>query len=507
MAQADDGDDEGARTPDARLTEQLRAGTSTAYAALQELRRRHGPSALAYARLCTASELSARQLSAQVLTTAARETARGVEPQVPLRHQLLLLTARLAESWARDERSAGLDPGLLLVLNTGPTPPMLAAFRTLTSRTQGLVWYGIVEGEREDRTAAYLGLSPEDVLYDTPHALQSMAKACLRSRLNASDDPRCADFRRLIEEAVRPDTPRYSADLHAHMARCAHCTAAHEDLTALRDAPRETLAEGLLPWAGTPYVRNDEEPPTRLNAHSLHQGRRPSRRVLLTSAALGVALTPLLVLLLSPTGSPEQRSAAATVPPTTPPVTVTTTTTVSASPSPAKTKSPSPKASPSHQKPPSPKPKPKPKPTPTPSPPPAQPPGSAYAQVVNVATGRCLDVRDGYFDNGVDVVTAPCTSSPTQRWRVDTYRGVLQNSADTDFCLDSRGSTDRGVGIWTCDSVWGSNGQNLRFTVDTDGVIRPNIDIGTAVTPSWGDGVSLESLSGGSEQRWRAGAG
>ncbi|MYV38892.1 ricin-type beta-trefoil lectin domain protein, partial [Streptomyces sp. SID1328] len=138
-------------------------------------------------------------------------------------------------------------------------------------------------------------------------------------------------------------------------------------------------------------------------------------------------------------------------------------------------------------------------------PPPPPPPGAAYAQVVNLATGLCLDVRDGDFDKGTDVVTAPCTSSPAQRWSVDSDLGVVRSAADSDFCLDSRGDVDRGVGIWTCDSVDGSNGQNLHFTVDPDGTIRPGIAIETALVPD-GGGVELQPLDGGREQRWRAGA-
>jgi len=37
-------------------------------------------------------------------------------------------------------------------------------------------------------------------------------------------------------------------------------------------------------------------------------------------------------------------------------------------------------------------------------------------------------------------------------------------------------------------------------------VIRPAIAIATGVTPRGGDGLSLEPLTGGAEQRWRAGA-
>ncbi|KUN21521.1 ricin-type beta-trefoil lectin domain protein [Streptomyces antibioticus] len=485
---------------DVRLTGLLRADTATAYAALLELRSRHREPVLGYARLCTTSESAARQLAAQVFTTAARETAGGVDPGVPWRHRLLLLTVRSAASWATDARAAGLDTGLLLLLNTsapgGPPPPMLGAFQSLPARAQGLVWYGLVEREPETRTATLLGLTREDVVYDTQPALHSLAQACLRLRLAASDDPDCADFRRLIEESVRPDSPRDSADLRAHMAHCAHCTAAYEELSALRDSPRTALAEGLLPWAGTAYVTRE---PVRERGTSLVSRRTwpRHRRVVLSSVALGVALTPLLLFLLTPGASPRTPEDTAQPPAPVVPPPVTVTATVSATPVPSPTPT---------SRPPSPSPSRTARPTPSPSPSPVRPPGPTYAQVVNASTGRCLDIRDGDLDKGTDVITAPCTSSPTQRWRVDVGRGVLQSFADPDFCLDSRGSVDRGVGIWECRSVDGDNGDNLRFTVDDDGVIRPAIAIATALTPEGDGGLVLRPLTGGAEQRWRSGA-
>ncbi|WP_406436570.1 ricin-type beta-trefoil lectin domain protein [Streptomyces sp. NBC_00631] len=497
-------DSQGDPPSDARLTELLRTPTATAYPALQELRARHHPAVLGYARLCTTGDAAARRLTAQTFTTAARDIARGAEPVVPLRHHLLLLTVRLAAGWSDDERSASLDATLLLVLNSsgvpgGPVPPLLPAFQSLPSRTQGLLWYGVLDREPAERTATHLGLTPEDVRYDTPPALQSLAQACLRTRLAASDDPRCADFRRLIEESVRPQSPRHSADLHAHMAHCPHCTAAFEDLTALRDAPRETLAEGLLPWAGTAYVRQDSPPEPAADPHPPRQRGLPSRRLLLTSTALGVALVPLLLFLLAHRDTRAQDPAAATPSRPSPQVTVTATATVSSAPA-GVSAAPSASAV-SH----GPTATSRPSPTATPSPTP-EPPGTAYAQVVNLATARCLDVRDADFDNGTDVVTAPCSGSGTQRWRVDPDRGVLQSAADPDFCLDSRGSVDKGVGIWNCDSVDGDHGINLRFTVTPDGEIRPAIALETSLTPNGDDELSLDRVDDTTAQRWRAGA-
>ncbi|UXI79132.1 RICIN domain-containing protein, partial [Streptomyces vinaceusdrappus] len=150
--------------------------------------------------------------------------------------------------------------------------------------------------------------------------------------------------------------------------------------------------------------------------------------------------------------------------------------------------------------------RPSPAPTRTPTAPSYRAPDGTYAQVVNVASGRCLDI-DGGLEKGTDVVTAPCGASPTQLWRVDAGRGVVQSYADDDYCLDSRGSVDRGVGIWECDSVDGRNGRNLRFVVDARGVVRPGIAPDRAVTPGGGVSVVLVGAdSARSDQRWRAGA-
>jgi hypothetical protein len=345
------------------------------------------------------------------------------------------------------------------------------------------------------------------VAYGVEPAFKALRQSLLRTRLAASGNPRCQDFRRLIEESVRPDKPRYSADLHAHMVHCVHCATAYEELSQLRDAPRTAPAEGLLPWGGTAYAMGDADGHGAGGGPAPGVDRRPSRHLTLAATAVGVALAPLLGYLITSGGSGPARAASSTIrPPAPPPVTVTATVTVSLTPSPSptpttKSPSPAPTATPAHSKPKRPA-----SPKPEPKPPAAHPPNGTYAQVVNAGSGLCLDIRDGDMGLGTDVVTAPCTSSPTQRWRVDTARGVLQSEADPGFCLDSRGSTYRGVGIWECSAVYGPNGRNLRFTVDSRGVIRPCIAPDHAVTPYGADTVFLLPDRGGDAQRWKAGA-
>ncbi|MEU3793442.1 RICIN domain-containing protein [Streptomyces fructofermentans] len=509
----DDGRGGGAYTgaSDARLTELLRADAPAAHEAVRELRARHWLPVLAYARLCATSDSAARRLAAQAFSLAAQETVRGTDPHGPWRHRLLLLTVRAAVDAASDERARELDPGLSARLRAagpeGPVPPMLDAFQSLPSRVQGLVWYAIVEREPEDGTAGLLGLTREDVTYGTEPALQALRSAFLKRHLAASGDPHCQDFRRLIEEAVRADGPRRSEDLRAHMAGCAHCTTAYEELSALRDDPGAALAEGLLPWGGTAYgtaaaarSRTDAPGPRRLRDTVLTWP--PSRRAALVSAALGVALVPLVLLLGSaPADTAAERTGGA-VPPVPPPVTVTATVPTTPAPSVTETvPTPSPtRSSPPRRVSPSPS-------SAVPAPPPPSPPDGDYAQVVNLSSGLCLDIAHGEIEKGTDVVSAPCSSDDTQRWRVDTDRQAVQSYADPDFCLDSRGDTDRGVGIWECDSLDGRNGRNLRFEVTSRGVILPDIDSGRAVTPGDGGELVLSPDTGRAEQRWRAGAG
>ncbi|MFJ6572035.1 ricin-type beta-trefoil lectin domain protein [Streptomyces sp. NPDC091292] len=611
--------------PDTRLTDLLRADTATAYPALRELRRRHHGSALAYARLCGTDEAAAKLLTAQAFALGAKDVKRGADPVGAWRHHVMLLVRRVAASWLGDDRRVRLRPGFADLLaaeeaEAGDLPafarprpaesPMLAAFHSLPARTQGVLWYGLVDAEPDAGTALFLGMREDEIPWAKGAAVEVLARAFLKAHLARYGDARCQGFRRLIEESVRPRDPRHSGDLFQHLDACPCCGRAHATLLALRETPRPVLADGLLPWDGAAYVtsRQDVVPPVppvppvapvspgdMSSARRRHAaggpepspaqenpdgpdgeptavlppvppvphartggmtgaaatvtamsafasvasdvfGRRagvggrgatgrgtgggaapdgdllawrPSKRFVLVAVAFGVALTPLLVVLLSGGSDSDAANGPGSQPqpPAPPPVTVTATMTTSpspsASPSPSPSKSPSPTPSSNAPKPPAPEPPPK-KPSKAPS-----PPGTAFTQFVNAATGLCLDVADGDFFSGNDVVMARCTATDTQRWRMDPARGTVESWADRDFCLDSRGDTEQGVGIWSCASVHSRNGRNLQFFIDAEGRVRPQIALDHAVTPhSGGTGARLgfDRVDGGREQRWVAGA-
>ncbi|WP_425832919.1 ricin-type beta-trefoil lectin domain protein [Streptomyces fractus] len=549
-----------ATAPDHRLVALLRADAPTAYPALGELRGRHRHALLAYARVCAHDTDAARQLGAQAFARAAREVARGVEPSGSWRHHALLLVHRTATEWAADERRARLAPGLLGALGSPDAqraPALLSAFHALPSRTQTLLWHSVVDGDSDAATGIATGTPARDVAQARAAALDALRGACLAARVARAQGTHCRGYGRLIEEATRPGRPRSTADLDAHFARCPSCTAAYLELTALRDDPRRALAEGLLPWGGTDYLLTEAPatapapvPPEAAaprhrakpapGAGAGAAGRRPARRArrkaprrhavvratpmgfALASAAVGVALVPLLILTLTE-GRPDLSAVGqgmGATPSTPPPVRVTvtatttagstTTTTATATttarstetvtvpPSPGPTTK-SPSGEPSSGPPSSGKPKPK--------PPPFRPPGEEYAEVIDVASGLCLDVSRTPMAEGDDVVAAKCDLTGSQQWRVDAVRGVVQSAANPDFCLDNRGDTDRTIGLRHCADADGNYGANLVFSVHADGSIRPATDRATAVTPL-DDGsfrLGQRKFHGGDEQRWRAG--
>ncbi|MER5440997.1 RICIN domain-containing protein [Streptomyces sp. NPDC002790] len=530
-----------ATAPDHRLVALLRADAPAAYQALGELRGRHRHALLAYARVCANDPDSARQLGAQAFARAAREVARGVEPRGSWRHHALLLVHRTAAEWAADERRALLAPGLLGALgrpDAHRAPALLSAFHTLAPHAQTLLWHSVVDGDSDAATGIAIAVPARDVAQARGAALDALRDACLAARVARAQGTHCRGYGRLIEEATRPGRPRGTADLDSHLARCPSCTAAYLALTALRDDPRRALAEGLLPWGGTDYLlteapappaaaprRHRAKPPTRADRRPARRARRRAARnhtavratpmgFALASAAVGVALVPLLILTLTegrPDLSAVGQGMGAT--PSTPPpvrVTVTATTTATTTTTTTATATTTARSTETVTVPPPSRAEPTPKPsssTHEPKPPRFLPPGEDYAEVIDVASGLCLDVSRTPMADGDDVVAAKCDRTGSQQWRVDAARDVIQSAANPDFCLDNRGDTDRTIGLWRCAAADGANPENLAFSIHGDGSIRPATDRATALTPL-DDGtfrVGQRKFHGGDEQRWRAG--
>ncbi|MBP8538363.1 RNA polymerase sigma factor, partial [Streptomyces sp. MK37H] len=257
-----------AQLSDTELTERIRSGAPTALPATQELRKRHHPAVLSYARLCVRTQTDADQLADLSFGLAAQETCRGIDPWGPWRHHLLLLVQRVAANWAEGSREERLDPAFTEWLGhsgaaTGgaaghPGPrersAMLGGFLTLSTRTRDVLWYSVVEEEPDTVVATFAGVAPHTVPTLRETALGALREAWLRTHLERGGEHTCQGFRGLIEAAVRPDNPRRCDDLDRHLSGCLSCAGVYGELLRMDEDPRPVIADGLLGWGGTSYV-------------------------------------------------------------------------------------------------------------------------------------------------------------------------------------------------------------------------------------------------------------
>ncbi|TQK42776.1 DNA-directed RNA polymerase specialized sigma24 family protein [Streptomyces sp. SLBN-118] len=533
---------------DAELTERVRAGAPAAHPAAQELKRRHLPAALTYARVCGRNPAAGHQLAVQAFDLAVQEACRGIEPRGNWRHHVLMLVQRVGLNWAAGSRRDRLESGFAVWIDesadfTAPGVPlsrlrfeassaMLTGFYRLPELTRGVLWYAVVDGEQDATVATFLNIRAALVPELRERAQDAMRQAYLLAYLERGGDKKCLGFRRIIEAAARPGDRRHSDDLTLHLAECPSCTRLLAELARMGNDPRAVFAEGLLGWGGSAYAARgpvrallDAVPaqadrskamattsafavsarPHQRGGTSRTDARWPSRTVVIIAVAVAGAVVagtlhasedsgPARVRAKEP---PLRESWPAVAPPAPAPKSPTQQPSKKPSPSPSPTPSatvpntPSPTVSKKLRRPPSP-----------------IVAGGGYTQVVNADSGLCLDIVDGVMENRTDVFTARCDGARTQKWSLDSI-GLLHSYEDPDYCLDSRGSTDRGVGIWTCSSVEGRNGLNLLFTVDGSGAVRPQIAPDFALEPlgNWEGGfLDFDPADGDSDQRWTAGS-
>ncbi|MFI8451397.1 ricin-type beta-trefoil lectin domain protein [Streptomyces erythrochromogenes] len=509
---------------DQQLCDTIRAAGPAAPTAETELRRRHGPRVSAFARIAADGHPLPAQRAADRAIGRFIDVLATTTDAVDRPPRLSLLALVSGES--TDAADVPPDQGLQSFVRKG--------FATLSPRTQAVLWHSVVEREPDEDVATITGDRP-DAVPDLAHrALAACRDAFLRVHLQARPTPHCPEYARMLDAAaVRADV-RENPDLTLHVEDCSGCAAALRGLVALCDTPGPLLAGSLLgpagalhasaasrdgtgpdaedtmPLAVTTATASRPKPPARDRKLS-GLVRKPDARLLLASAAL--ITTAALAFVVPAAWGPAPPPTAAEGQPPGPdigaggagsPAPSASRVRPSASASPHR----SPGASPSATGP-SPSDGPTISPTPTTdsaTTDPVQPfRASAYVPAVNSATGLCLDVRGGTFANGVDVITARCRAgAQVQQWRLDE-KGLLRNAANPAYCLDARGSAGDGVGIWSCSAFGRAEGDNLVFSTDATGRIKPRIAPGYAVTSGSGEPgapVTFGRTGPSAEQRW-----
>lgn len=264
---------------DAALTERVRAGAPTAYPATEELRRRHLPAVVRYARLCSRDEESAGQLAAQAFALAWQEVHRGIDPRGAWRHRLLMLVHQAGAVWASGSRRTRLNEDyaafidVIRARDTGTTAPsglpgmpvhprhrlaegsaLFGAFAALRQSTQGILWHTVVERTPQADAALWTGERRSELAELGARALDAYRESYLRTYLERSEDPACRGFGRILDAAAHRDDARRNEDLERHLAGCADCAKALEFLIVLEREPRPLLGTALIAWAGPAYL-------------------------------------------------------------------------------------------------------------------------------------------------------------------------------------------------------------------------------------------------------------
>lgn len=125
-----------------------------------------------------------------------------------------------------------------------------------------------------------------------------------------------------------------------------------------------------------------------------------------------------------------------------------------------------------------------------------------YVQLVNNASGLCLDITNGTMTSGTDVHQWYCNGGDWQKWNYDADSGLIRSKYNPDFCLDNSGVFENGANIviWAC---YGNDHQ--RFTLNDNGSISVRAAAQQVIDgfgTQAGDNVGTWSDWGGRNQRW-----
>lgn len=430
---------------DAELTHTIRASGrhSSADAALDELYRRHRPAVLAYARTCCRDAYTAEDLTSEAFTRTLQAVQAGRGPESAWRPYLLSVVRRTAADWARTARRTDLSPdfeqwlesvlteesGEGHVLRQEEEALVLRSFRSLPERWQAVLWHTLVEGESAEQVGELLGVSSSGVGSLAARAREGLREAYLTAHIEyaeATDQPECRHYSRLLAATIRRTGRRPNKDLARHLAGCSRCRRAMMELTALNERIRLVLPGAILIWAGPAYLasRAAEVGTTAgaAGAGGTHLVKAKLNPLVgaLAAGTVGVAAVTGF-LLFKDTGNDVPSAISAPTP------------SLSAQPRPShptpSSSSPTPRRS-----------KPVRTPTPTPTPTPTATPTPQLAKAAGTtrlrikSTGRCMEIVGG---SGAQPHEAACDGTSRQNWelvRNTDGRLQLRNQASK-LCL------------------------------------------------------------------------
>ncbi|MFG2357109.1 RICIN domain-containing protein [Streptomyces sp. NPDC048521] len=509
---------------DEALAGPLRAGSDAeASRSAALLMARHWQPAQDYAVICLAAPGPlAHMATATAFHRVLGRLALG-EPAEALRPRLLVAVRDTVVNWSATDRITAVLPGLKKPAGgrgMRAAKTLIPENRALSDRSfhglprleQALLWHTEVEAEPINTPAELLGVDTESAMAALEQAREKFREGLVRAHRELAPGTDCRYYNRLLDVPIRRGGTLLP-DVQEHLAACAYCRHAAEQLGHADAASGVLLAEAVLGWGARRYLdsRPGRRPsPARGRGGSRRSGGRRrggGRRGLLTRAALpgarwrgagapgplariplptrrapgsawssralllgvGVASAGLLATVVAISLWPEGGSG-------TDPVASTGAAAGTQDP-PASGTAPGTAGLPAADRP---------------------------TRLRNAAADLCLDI-DGRPRAGTSAVLAACSSAVTQQWTYEAD-GLLRSAADSGLCLDSH--ADAGVVILgTCAGAASKRADDVRYDRTAQGELLPRWDrtlaLATAGAEPGGDlVVKVRDRSAG--QRWPA---
>ncbi|MFI8191721.1 RICIN domain-containing protein [Streptomyces sp. NPDC085946] len=479
-----------------------RPGSEAAAHCVALLSARHWRSVHDYAVICLASSA---QVADMITATALHRTLNRLafgEPADALRPALLVTVRDTVREWSADARISAVLPDLEkpaggrgMRASTSMTPENRAlaerAFRALPGRARCVLWHAEVEADPLTVPAGLLGTDTDTASALLEQAREQFRAGCVRAHRELAPTGDCRFYNRLLDVPIRRGGALLP-EVQDHLAQCAHCRYAAEQLGHFDSGLGVLIAEAVLGWGARRYLDSRPGRAAR-GARGGRGGRRragasgvrarllaripvpaglvpdtlrPSRALASGVGAFSAGvLATVLIVGTSPQGGGGADPAGSTgatgggaVPPgasTTAPGTA------------------------------------------------GHPAAPGETRLRSVIADLCLDVR-GRPREGVGVRLAECSAAWTQRWTFEED-GLLRNAADPGLCLDSH--KDAGVVVLgTCAAADGERGDDVRYDLTVQGELLPRWDERLALAPVGGAPdadvvVRVRDRSDG--QRWR----
>ncbi|MFJ8001430.1 RICIN domain-containing protein [Streptomyces sp. NPDC096310] len=499
----------GPEDSDARLLTTLRAGAGAGDGyPVALLMARHWEAVHDYAAVCLASPAKSASVVAAATFHQVLDALGRARPGAALRPQLLVTVRDLVGSWSAAEpvkdvlpelRRPVVERGTRAAKARGADRRKLAvrSFRAMSGTAQCLLWHTEVEAEPISVPAALLALDTDTALVELEQAREEFRRGCLRAHIEIAPKPECRYYNRLLDVPIRRGGTLLP-DVRNHLAECAHCRDAADQLGLFHGKLDVLLAEAVLGWGARRYLdlrarartagSRDGAAPRPAGRHSAPGRQRllpaltalnrvsslspaPSR-VLFAGLGAGsaVLLATVLAVSLWPArhGHDDYGSAASSS---------------ASAPYPAHSGS----AGGDGQAPPDPS---------------GMATGPQDIRLRNAGAGLCLDIRDPRPRRGAATTMAACSSAGTQRWSYEED-GLLRSAAEPGLCLNSHGVD--GVAVLGRCATRPARAADVRYDLTVRGDLIPRWQDDLAVAPVSREAdadVVVRPRDGSPDQRW-----